>query len=118
MTGLERLRWAMLPEFAQRIRQGLVGGRGLWLPSVSRLEVAAFCEYMVCVCPNVEVLECEGKMTMMGQKDSRYAEMLVEAAAKLPNVKEFSVKAADLTPSFISGESHCQHYVKLDSVQG
>lgn len=42
MTGLERLRWAMLPEFAQRIREGPVGGCGLWLPSVSRLEVAAF----------------------------------------------------------------------------
>lgn len=106
MTGLERLRWAMLPEFAQRIREGLVGGRGLWLPSVSRLEVAAFCEYMVDVCPNVEVLECEGTMTMTREKDSRYAEMLVEAAAKLPKVKEFSVKAlAHLTPSLVSGMS-------------
>lgn len=107
MTGLERLRWAMLPEFAGRFREGLVGGRGLWLASVRRLEVAPLCEYMVDACPNVEVLECEGLLCMTRETDKRYAEMLVEAAAKLPKVKEFSVKEfAHLTPSFISGKSH------------
>lgn len=107
MTGLERLRWEMLPDFARRMREGLVGGRGLRLPSVSRLEVAPFCEYMVDACPNVEVLEGERLMVVTGEKgEGRYAEMLVEAAAKLPNVKEFSGMAAGgLTPSFLSGES-------------
>lgn len=71
------------------------------------LEVVAFCEYMVDACPNVEVLECGGTMIMTGEKDSRYAEMLVEVAAKLSKVKKFSVKAlAHLTPSLISGKSH------------
>lgn len=107
MTGLERLRWAMLPDFAGRFREGLVGGRGLWLPSVRRLAVAPFCEYMVDACPNVEVLEGERLMIVTGEKsEGRYAEMLVEAAAKLPKVKEFSgMAAAGLTPSFLSGES-------------
>lgn len=73
---------------------------------------------MVYVCPNVEALECEGKMAMTREKDSRYAEMLVEAAANLRKVKEGSVKTAHLTPSFISSKSDCQHYVKSDVVQG
>lgn len=107
MTGLERLQWAMLPDFARRFRDGLVGGRGLWLPSVSGLKLAPSCEYMVDACPNVEVLEGESMMVMTRDKNERHAEMLVEAAAKLPKVKEFSVKGvARLTPSFISGESH------------
>lgn len=107
MTGLERLRWTMLPEFAPRFREGLVGGRGLWLPSVSKLELTPYCEYMVDACPNVEVLECEGRMIQIREKGRTYAEMLAEAAAKLPKVTEFSVMAVpDLTPSLISGESH------------
>lgn len=106
MTGLERLRWELLPEYARRFREGLVSGRGLLLPSVSRLEVAPFCEYMVDACPNIEVLKGEGLMRMEGQKGAMYAEMLVEAAAKLPKVREFSGMAgAGLTPSFLSGAS-------------
>jgi hypothetical protein len=107
MTGLKRLRWAMLPEFARQIQEGLVDGRGLRLPLVSRLEVAPFCEYMVDACPNVEVLEGEKLMIVTRDKNRKYVEMLVEASAKLPKVKEFSMMArADLTPSFVSGESY------------
>lgn len=104
MTGLERLRWELLPGFAQRFGEGLVSGRGLLLPSV--LEVAPFCEYMVDACPSVEVLKGEILMRMRGMKGARYAEMLVEAAAKLPKAREFSGMAgAGLTPSYLSGES-------------
>lgn len=103
MTGLERLRWMILPDFAARFREGLVGGRKLWLPSVNRLEVAPSCEYMFDVCPNVEMLKCESSMIKAREKGRSSAETLVEAAAKLPKVKEFFVEGlADLTPSFIS----------------
>lgn len=106
MTGLERLRWEVLPEYARRFREGLVSGRGLLLPSVSKLNVAPFCEYMVDACPNVEVLEGGPLMWNVGQRDERYPELLAEAAAKLPKVREFSgVAGRGLTPSYISGES-------------
>lgn len=110
MTGLERLQWRIPHEFAPRWREGLVGALGLRLPSVRRLEVAPFCEYMVDSCPNVEVLECNGldssgKVLRRGN-GPYYVEVLAEAAEKLPKVKEFSLPTANVTPSLISGGSH------------
>ncbi|KAH8889444.1 hypothetical protein GQ53DRAFT_825336 [Thozetella sp. PMI_491] len=103
MTGLERLRWAILPDFAPRFREELVNrnARGLRLPSVVRLEPAPFCEYMVDACPNIEALEGAKGIVWKGEKgEERYAEMLVKAASKAPKLKVFSGMAA-LTPSFI-----------------
>lgn len=61
---------------------------------------------MVDACPNVEVLQGEGSMIVAGDNgEGPYAEMLVNAAAKLPMVKEFSgIAAAGLIPCFLSGE--------------
>lgn len=90
VTGLERLRWAMLlPVCARWMADGLVSAQGLCLPSVSRLEVAPFCEYIVVACPNVEVLKGEGLMVWAKENHRGYTGMLAEAAATLAKVKEF-----------------------------
>ncbi|RYP06831.1 hypothetical protein DL765_009344 [Monosporascus sp. GIB2] len=101
MTGLEKLRWAILPDFAQGIKDGFAA-RGLRLPSVTRLEPAPFCEYMVDACPNTEVLEGANGLSWTGKKgEEMYGSLLVEAAAAAPKVKVFA-GTASLTPSFIS----------------
>ncbi|KAI9167983.1 hypothetical protein HJFPF1_04126 [Paramyrothecium foliicola] len=101
MTGLLTLRWVILPDFAQDFKEGFTS-RALQLPSVIKLELAPFCEYMVEVCPNIEALEAADGLSWTGEKgEGRYASLLIEAAAAAPKLRDFAGRAG-FVPSSIS----------------